>query len=390
MSKNISSPQHTASWSAVFSMALCVTLLIASEFLPVSLLTPIARELHASAGQTGQAIAVSGFFAMVAALLTSTIIGKINRKYILLAMTVCMLLSLITIALSPNFTFLMISRAVLGICIGGFWSLATSVIMRLVSSDNVSRALGIMYMGQALAAAFAAPVGSYLESFIGWRGVFGLLVPLTFINLLWQLFSLPSLPSTHQLSIKTVLSLLKRSYFFKGMLCMALTFCGAFTMLTYLRPYLEQTMSLSVPQITFCFLILGCAGFIGGPFGSRMTQSHVLTLLKLVPMTMGCVTIGLLIGQGILFVVLILLAIWGAMNTALSIGWMGWMAQNVKDQPEAAGGLMVALIQGAILCGSTLGGETLTLSGITFTFICSACLSLLGLLLIGSGRKLLR
>ena len=32
-------------WSAVGSMALCVAMLIASEFMPVSLLTPIAHDL---------------------------------------------------------------------------------------------------------------------------------------------------------------------------------------------------------------------------------------------------------------------------------------------------------------------------------------------------------
>ena len=35
-------------WSAVGSMALCVAMLIASEFMPVSLLTPVAADLHAS------------------------------------------------------------------------------------------------------------------------------------------------------------------------------------------------------------------------------------------------------------------------------------------------------------------------------------------------------
>jgi predicted MFS family arabinose efflux permease len=34
-----------AAWGAVASMALCVAVLIASEFIPVSLLTPIAGDL---------------------------------------------------------------------------------------------------------------------------------------------------------------------------------------------------------------------------------------------------------------------------------------------------------------------------------------------------------
>ena len=42
-----------AAWVAVFSMTLCVFVLIASEFMPVSLLTPIASGLSISEGQAG-------------------------------------------------------------------------------------------------------------------------------------------------------------------------------------------------------------------------------------------------------------------------------------------------------------------------------------------------
>ena len=52
-------------WSAVFALTLCVGTLIASEFMPVSLLTPIAAGLHITEGQAGQTIAVSGLFAVI-------------------------------------------------------------------------------------------------------------------------------------------------------------------------------------------------------------------------------------------------------------------------------------------------------------------------------------
>ncbi len=57
-----------AAWGAVASMALCVAVLIASEFMPVSLLTPIARDLGMSEGQAGQAISISGLFAVLTSL----------------------------------------------------------------------------------------------------------------------------------------------------------------------------------------------------------------------------------------------------------------------------------------------------------------------------------
>lgn len=89
--------------SAVGSMALCVALLIASEFMPVSLLTPIAGDLHATQGMAGQAISISGLFAVLASLFIGPIAGRFDRRYVLMSMTVLMLLSLILIALAPSF-----------------------------------------------------------------------------------------------------------------------------------------------------------------------------------------------------------------------------------------------------------------------------------------------
>jgi predicted MFS family arabinose efflux permease len=119
-----------AAWGAVLSMALCVAMLIASEFMPVSLLTPMAEGLRATEGQTGQAIAISGLFAVAASMVITTAAGTLNRKWVLVAMTAFMLVSLVLVAAAPNFAVLMIGRALLGICIVGFWSLATAVIMR--------------------------------------------------------------------------------------------------------------------------------------------------------------------------------------------------------------------------------------------------------------------
>lgn len=43
--------RQAPAWSAVFALTLCVATLIASEFMPVSLLTRIAADLHIMEGQ---------------------------------------------------------------------------------------------------------------------------------------------------------------------------------------------------------------------------------------------------------------------------------------------------------------------------------------------------
>ena len=130
-------------------MTMCVALLIASEFMPVSLLTPIAHDLGATEGLAGQAISISGLFAVVTSLLIATVSGRMDRRHVLTGLTATMLVSLALIATAPNFSFLMVARALLGITIGGFWSLSTATIVRLVPANAVPKALGVLYMGNA-------------------------------------------------------------------------------------------------------------------------------------------------------------------------------------------------------------------------------------------------
>ena len=380
----------TASWGAVLSMALCVSMLIASEFMPVSLLTPMAEGLRATEGQTGQAISISGLFAVAASMVITTAAGTLNRKWVLVTMTALMLLSLVLVAAAPNFVVLMIGRALLGICIGGFWALATAVIMRLVPESDVPRALALMYGGQAIAAAFAAPIGSYLGDMFSWRVVFWALTPLVAVNLVWLVVALPSLPARQRQDFRTMFGLLKRPYFLRGVAAAMLSWGSAFTMFTYLRPFLEQVTGADVTTLSILLLVLGCAGFMGTWASGRFLSGSVAPLLSLPALLMGGCTLGLLLLGGSAVAAGLFLAIWGAMNTAMSVIWMTWMSQNADDAPEAAGSLMVAAIQASILLGAVVGG--LLLDGMTIfaTFTGSVVLAGIGIALIGNGQSLLK
>lgn len=91
--KNTGSGKQPAHWSGVFAMTLCVFALIASEFMPVSLLTPMAKTLRVTEGMAGQGIAISGAFAVVTSLFISVLAGTLNRKTLLLGLTCIMAIS---------------------------------------------------------------------------------------------------------------------------------------------------------------------------------------------------------------------------------------------------------------------------------------------------------
>lgn len=187
-------PAH-AHWGGVFAMTLCVFVLIASEFMPVSLLTPIARDLNVTEGLAGQGIAISGALAVLTSLTISNLAGSLNRKYLLLGLTVLMAASGLIVALASSYAVYMAGRALIGIVIGGFWSMSAATAIRLVPQRQVPRALAIFNGGNALATVVAAPLGSYLGSTVGWRGAFLCLAPLAIAAFVWQCVSLPAMES---------------------------------------------------------------------------------------------------------------------------------------------------------------------------------------------------
>ncbi|MFM0004057.1 MFS transporter [Paraburkholderia dipogonis] len=375
-------------WAAVGSMAMCAAMLIASEFMPVSLLTPIASDLRASVGMAGQAISISGLFAVVTSLAIPSLTSRLDRRNVLAGLAGLMLVSLILIAEAGSFATLMAARALLGITVGGFWSLATATIMRLVPEESLPKALGVLYTGNAVTTSFAAPVGSYLGSVIGWRGVFWALVPIVAINLVLPLVTIPSMKGERSHQNGNVLSLLGRPHVAFAMLGVMLTFGGAFAVFTYFRPFFESYTHVDVAELSMLLLGMGLAGFAGTYGASAIMSKRLYHLLTGLPVALAAVTIALLPAGHNFWAVAALVIAWGAVNAAIPVAWSTWLSKGVKDKPESGGGLMVASIQLSIMVGAELGGTLLDHYSIGATFIGGAALLILSAIVIGSGRRL--
>jgi len=374
-------------WSAVFAMALCVFVLIASEFMPVSLLSPIARDLALTEGQAGQAISISGVFAVVTSLFITVAIGRSDRRIVLIALTAMMIVSGATVAFAPNYGTLMAGRALVGIAIGGFWSLSAATIMRLVPAASVSRGLAIIYGGNALASAIAAPLGSFMGGLVGWRGAFFCVVPLAGIALIWQLLTLPRLPAEKRSEVDGMFELFRSSHVTLGMLAVLLSFMGQFALFTYLRPFLEQITGLNVAMLSVMLLVVGIAGLVGTSLVSRVLDGRLHLTLAVIPILMASLAIGLAAFGTSAWITAALLALWGMLSTAAPVAWSTWLTRTLPNDAEAGGGLMVAIIQLGITVGATLGGAVFDAHGAIVTFLSSAgVLVLAGSVAFGASR----
>jgi predicted MFS family arabinose efflux permease len=369
------SHRSTPSWSAVFALSLGAFALVSSEFMPVSLLTPIARDLGITEGQAGQAISVSGAFAVITSLFISSIAGRLDRKRLLLSLTMLVIVSGSVVALAPSYTVYMIGRAFLGIAIGGFWSMSAATAMRLVPNEQVPKALAIFNGGNALATVIAAPLGSFLGSVIGWRGAFFLVVPLAVIVLIWQMISLPTMSAASRTNPAAPFRLLSRAEIAIGMCACGLFFMGQFSLFTYLRPYLEITLQPGTTTLSLLFLGIGTAGFAGSLIiGGILKDDRIYWTLALFSFFMSAIAVLLISIPGHLMLTAVLLVLWGLFGTSAPVGWWTWVARTAPEDAEAGGGLMVAIVQLAIAFGSISGGVMFDMRGYGATFSGSAAL----------------
>lgn len=344
-------------------------MLIASEFMPVSLLTPIAEDLKITQGMAGQAISVSGLFAVVASLFISPIAGRLDRRYFLLGLTTLLLASLVLIAKASSYSSLIVARAFLGTAVGGVWALSTATIMRLVPTSSVAKALGILYGGDALASAFASPIGSFVGGTLGWRAVFWGVVPLVLVNLAWQWHSLPAMPAEKPNSILTLLRLLKRRDIAYAMVGLTLTFSGVFCIFTYLRPFLEIRSYGDISTISSLLLVMGIAGFGGTYAATVLVEPRLQELLIGLPLAVGVAAVCLLSSGSNIWLLSSSIMLLGIFNAAIFVVWSTWLTQAVPDNPESGAGLMVATIQVSVMLGAGAGGLLLDQLSITATFI---------------------
>lgn len=372
----------TPAWMAVFSLAMGVFGLLTAEYLPASLLTPMATDLGVSEALAGQAVTVTAVVALFAGLLVPGLTSGLDRRVVLLAFSVLMIASNLLVALSSSLEFMLVMRVLLGIALGGFWSMAAAVAIRLVPAKSVPRALSIIFSGIAVGTVVSVPLGSYLGGLYGWRSAFFVAAAVGTLILIFQWFTLPTMAPRTMLRTASVLQLLRRPGIAIGMLGCVLAHTGQFALFTYIRPALESVAPIDVDRLSLMLLGFGVANFVGTLLAGWLIERSLRVTLALMPALVGLAAFGMIALPIELPALMLLVAFWGLAFGGVPVAWSNWVARAVPDQAETAGGMVVASVQSSIATGAALGGLVFGTSGVQGVFITAGAVMLLAALVI--------
>lgn len=382
-------PQTSAfrRWLAVFSLACGTFVLVNTEFLPIGLLSPIARSLGVTEGHAGLAVMLPGLIAAISAPLIMLFAKRMDRRRLLLLLSATVILANGIAVMADSFNVLLIGRIILGVGVGGFWSFAIPSGRRLVPEEQGARAISLITAGVAVGTVAGVPAGAFIGDLFGWRMAFTLNAVMALVIFVLQWIALPSLPAQQSIGLRAMLGVTKVPGIRYALIIGVFMAGGHFAAYTYLEPWLRFDLHLSASSISLLLMGYGIAGLIGTlaseftvrEFGVKRAFMLNMLLLSLSVLVLSTFHVPLALASA-------LVILWGLAFGALPVCLNIWTYQASPALFETGSALLVCVFQTSLALGALFGGVLADNAGVSSAFLLGGVLTLLAAITIYLSR----
>ncbi|MEU6389240.1 MFS transporter [Streptomyces sp. NPDC046939] len=332
--------------------------IVTTEILPIGLLTSIGSSFTVTDGMAGLMMTMPGILAAISAPVITVATARIDRRLMLGVFLFALAVANFLAAAAQDYWLVLVSRAVVGIVIGGFWSIGAGLAERLVPPEAVGRATAVIFCAVPLGSVLGVPAGTFIGELAGWRMTFAGLGALALAVLVLLVLLVPPLPPLRPTRLSVLHSMFHNTNTRFALLLTFLIVLAHFGAYTYVTPFLQQVTGVSSGSLTALLLVFGAAGmvgnFLGGagvarrPRSTFATAAGMIAAATLLLPVVGHHSIG----------VTVLLIVWGAAYGAVPVISQTWFAKAAPHAPEAATVLFTASFQATISLGALLGGLT--------------------------------
>ncbi|MFF8815532.1 MFS transporter [Streptomyces pactum] len=373
-----------AGWPAVFSVMLGIFVIVTTEILPIGLLTSIGADFTVSDGMAGLMMTMPGLLAALAAPLVTTATARFDRRPVLCVLMLLLALANFLAAAASGYWLVLISRVMVGITIGGFWSIGAGLAERLVEPASVGRATAVIFSAVPLGSVLGVPAGTLLGDLAGWRTAFTVMGVLTVSVLVMLVVFLPPLPPARATGLRVLGGMLRATATRVALMLTFLIVLAHFGTYTYVTPFLEQVTHAGDGLITAFLLLYGAVGILGNFLGGAWVARHPRGVLGLAAGLIAAATLLLpVLGRWEAGAV-VLLVVWGIAYGAVPVASQTWFARSAPHAPEAASVLFTASFQATISLGALAGGVVLDRTSPSTLMLLGGCTAVLTVLAVAA------
>ena len=353
---DVASPTPLRGRLAVLSVALGIFAVVTTEILPIGLLTPIGADFAVADGTTGLMMTMPGLLAAVAAPVVTLATARADRRRMLAAFVLLLAVANFLTAAATAYWVVLVARVLVGITIGGFWSVGAGLTGRLVPAPSAARATAVVFAAVPLGSVLGVPAGTLIGDLAGWRTAFVTMGLLSTGVLALLLLTLPALPPERVTRPAVLRALLHRPDTRSALLMTFLVVLAHFGTYTYVTPLLRETTHAGPGMITGFLLVHGAAGVAGNFLGAALVTRRPHTAFGAAAATIAAATALLPVLGRSEAGALALLVLWGLGYGAVPVCSQTWFARAAPRAPEAASVLFTASFQATIAAGALAGG----------------------------------
>ena len=253
---------HRVAYLRVIALAFCAFIFNTTEFVPVPLLSDIAKDFDMSTADTGLIITIYAWSVTILSLPLMLLTANLERRSLLLKVFIVFVVAHTLCAFAWNFKILIIARLMIAIAHAIFWAITASLAVRLAPINKSSQALGLLALGTSLAMILGLPLGRILGDALGWRVTFGLIGIFAVGVGAWLYKILPLLPSKNSGSLKSLPELARNGLLMVVFLLTAIIISAHFSTYSYIEPFAKDISGFDGKFITIFLLIFGVAGVV--------------------------------------------------------------------------------------------------------------------------------
>lgn len=304
--------------AALFALALGTFAVGTEGFMIAALLPMISRSVAVSIAAAGQLVTVFALvYALSSPLLTALTAAMPRRRLLMLSLG-AFAASNVAAALAPGYWSLAAARVLLALSAGLYVPNANALASALAAPHHRGRALAIVNGGITVAIAIGVPLGAVVGAQFGWRATFVGVALLSVAALAVLAALLPrELAANAPAGLRERLAVIAEPGAFPALLTTTLWAVAAYTVYTYISPYLSAAASLASGQIGLVLMVYGISALAGVTLGgigvdrvgSRKVQAIALPAMALA--FFGLTAIGLLRGPGALAAIVGAVVVWG-------------------------------------------------------------------------------
>ncbi len=334
-------------------------LMSTTELIVAGLLPNVAQALSITQAQAGLLITVFAAGMTLGAPIMSIATLRLPRRATLVSALLVFAAAHVVVALSTDFTVVLLSRFVAAVCTGTFWAIGSVVAAAAAGPRASARAMGIMVGGVTLANILGVPLGTAGGQLLGWQGPFWVLAGLSAAAALLLAVKLPTSGAAVATSLRREVASLRSGRLWVVYLTTALLQGSFIASYSYISPLLTERAGIAPSVVPLVMLGYGAGALLGTVVGARLGDTRPFVVLTPAGALIALTSAGIVIWGGIAPVVIGLFVLLGAFGLSVAAIVVNEAVRSVGDANTLAVALSTSSFNIGIAAASWLGGATL-------------------------------